>query len=188
MTREDLLNLYKEFLAATLYCNEQYEAMGQPGFNVEQLPEKFTYDIVPMTFYAICADDVVAPVELERANEILQHLGIAVDEEYGEKAKALVKKDHFHIPATLVVFTLRAFMRIGSAEEGEREAILEQELAVLDSVLMAYADVMRSVVEKITPLEQLMIGTCLKTCCAYIGDELGVDFKLNEELTKLIGE
>ena len=188
MTREDLLSLYKEFYVATLYCNEQYEAIGQSGFNVDQLPEKFTYDFVPMAFYAICADDVVTPMELERANEILQHLGVQVDEEYGEKAKALVKKDHFHIPATLVVFTLRAFMRIGSAEESAREEILQQELAFLDSVLMAYADVMSSVVEKITPQERLMMATCLNTCRAYISDELCVDFELNQELTKLIGE
>lgn len=188
MTREDLLALYKEFYVATMYCNEQYAAMGEPGLATEELPDKFTYDFVPLVFYAVCADDVVTPVELERANGILQHLGVVVDEEQAEGAKELVKKDHFHIPATLVVFTLRACMRLDAAKEDERDAVLNEELEFLDSILMAYADTMHAVVEKVTAAEQLMMATVLNTCRAYISDELGVEFALNAELKKLIGE
>lgn len=160
---------------------------GEEGFDTAELPDKFTLDIVSLGFYAMCADGVVSPDELDRFNDILTHLGVQVDEGAAEEALALVKHGHFEIPVTLVMFVLRACFKASAADPDAREAVLEEELAFLEAVLFLYATLMCSVVDSLGSGEKLVISTCLQTCCEYVTSNLGTPFALSERISALIG-
>ncbi len=182
MTREDLIYLFKEFVQAVHFCNEAYADEFDEYFATDDLPGKFTFDIMPLAFYAAGADGKITEKELENVNNVLQHLGTHVDEEGAKGALKLVTEGHFEPPVTLVVFVEQASIRIALAKPEEREAVIEQECAFLNKVLDMYAEMMCSIAEYMTRSEKLVIGSCMESGKMYVESELGVSFELSDSI------
>lgn len=187
MERNVLLFLYQEFVAAVDFCNDVSKELGEEGFDTSELPEKFTLDIIPLSFYAICADGVVTEGEIKNLNAVAAHLGRELSKKDGEGALEIVKNGHFEIPVTLVMFTLRAYYKVSAADQESKDAVLKEQLDFIDTVLYLYADLMCSVVEKLASGEKLVILTCLQTCCEYVTSILDAPCRLSDEILALIG-
>lgn len=185
----DIVNFLRdEQQKAIDYCNKYDFAHGGEGLATDEelIESNLVSDILMLSILAVCADGTISKNEFGKLSKYFADIIPEFNPSDMELILEAVKEVPPDTPKTLIAVALKAKLRIRCAKEDDKATVTEEELAILNSVISAYAYLMCSAPERIGAKEKETILNYLNGYCEYIADELEIAFPLSSKIAEMI--